>query len=222
MIWFGANDAALPIRDQPVPLERYKANLSKLIWMVRSPDSPRYSPATRVVLMTPPPCNTEQWGSRQAAQSPPRPNDRDFATTRTYAEAAMEVGVKEGVAVADVWTKVFDAAGREEKELKRFLTDGLHLNTDGYKVRTNHLGLTCIALASDVVHDRLSSMSSPGLLRIIIPNTTTTTCNSCLFRMYPFVHLCFHRSLFHIRFDVICQDLPRYKEITQKRCAFLN
>ena len=115
MIWFGANDAALPVRDQHVPLDRYKANLSKLIWMVRSPDSPRYSPDTRIILMTPPPCNTEQWGERQASQTPPRPNDRDFAVTRTYADAAREVGAKEGVAVADTWTKIFEAAGKEEK-----------------------------------------------------------------------------------------------------------
>ena len=140
MIWFGANDAALPIRDQHVPLDRYKANLSKLIWTVRSPDSPRYSPDTRVVLMTPPPVNTEQWGARQAAQSPPRPNDRDFATTRTYAEAAVEVAAREGVAVVDLWNKIYEAAGKEEKKLRRFLTDGLHLNADGYQVRVSRQG----------------------------------------------------------------------------------
>ena len=139
MIWFGANDAALPVRDQHVPLDRYKANLSKLIWMVRSPDSPRYSPDTRIILMTPPPCNTEQWGERQASQTPPRPNDRNFAVTRTYADAAREVGAKEGVAVADTWTKIFEAAGKEEKQLRKFLTDGLHLNAEGYQVSANTL-----------------------------------------------------------------------------------
>ena len=35
--------------EQHVPLARYKANLAKLVWMVSSPESPRYSPATRVV-----------------------------------------------------------------------------------------------------------------------------------------------------------------------------
>ena len=31
VIWFGANDAAVPPKEQHVPLARYKANLAKLI-----------------------------------------------------------------------------------------------------------------------------------------------------------------------------------------------
>ncbi len=77
VIWFGANDAAVPPKDQHVPLARYKANLAKLIWMVAAPESPRYSPDTRVILMTPPPVNTLQWGVRQAIRDPPQALDRD-------------------------------------------------------------------------------------------------------------------------------------------------
>ncbi len=136
VIWFGANDAALPVRDQHVPLDRYKANLSKLIWHVSSPESPRYSPDTRVVILTPPPVNADQWAARQAAKDPPGQRDREFEVTKTYAEAARQVAAKEGVALVDVWTKVWEAAGKVEKELNRFLTDGLHLNEAGYAVST--------------------------------------------------------------------------------------
>lgn len=134
VIWFGANDAAVPPKEQHVPLARYKANLAKLIWMVSSPESPRYSPATRVVLLTPPPVNTLQWSVRQASKDPPQGLDRDFEVTRTYAEAAKEVGEAEGVPVVDVWTRFWEGAGRVEAELKKYLTDGLHLIEEGYAV----------------------------------------------------------------------------------------
>ena len=135
VIWFGANDAAVPPKEQHVPLPRYKANLAKLIWMVSSPESPRYSPDTRVVLMTPPPVNTLQWSVRQASKDPPQNLDRDFEVTRTYAEAAKEVAEGEGVAIVDVWTRFWEGAGKVEAELKKYLTDGLHLNGEGYAVR---------------------------------------------------------------------------------------
>ena len=136
VIWFGANDSCLPMREQHVPLPQYKANLRKMIWMVRSPESPRYSPDTRVILINSPPLNAEQWAARQGARDPPRPMERDSAVTKTYAEAAVEVGAQEGVAVVDAWTALYEAAGKEEKALRKFLTDGLHLNEAGYAVRS--------------------------------------------------------------------------------------
>lgn len=92
--------------------------------MVKSPTSAYYSPETRIILTTPPPVNTKQWGS-----------DRVFETTRSYAEAVKEVGEKENVPVADIWTPMFDGAGRSEEGCARYLYDGLHLNSDGYNVR---------------------------------------------------------------------------------------
>ena len=65
-IWFGANDAVLTGEQQHVPLEQYKANLSKLIHMVRDPSSEYYSPETRIILFTPPPVLTHvlPWRAR--------------------------------------------------------------------------------------------------------------------------------------------------------------
>ncbi|OSC97633.1 SGNH hydrolase [Trametes coccinea BRFM310] len=134
VIWFGANDAAPPPKDQHVPLDRFRANLRKLLWMVRAPESPRYSPDTRIVLMTPPPVNTAQRDRAQRAKSPPKELDRDFETTKRYAEAVGEVGNLESVPVVDLWNKLFDAAGRREAGLEEFLTDGLHLNEKGYAI----------------------------------------------------------------------------------------
>ncbi|TFK85834.1 SGNH hydrolase [Polyporus arcularius HHB13444] len=161
IIWFGANDSCLPTREQHVPLPQYKANLRKMIWMVRSPESPRYSPDTRVILINSPPLNAEQWAGRQAAQEPPRPMERDSAVTRTYAEAAVEVGAQEGVAVVDAWTALYDAAGREEKALKKFLTDGLHLNEAGYAIVYDELVKTIKEKHPEYHYDNLQFVFVP-------------------------------------------------------------
>ncbi|OCH95192.1 SGNH hydrolase [Obba rivulosa] len=133
-IWLGANDAALPGTSQHVPLPTFAANLSKLIHMVTSPSSTHYSPVTRIMLFTPPPVNTYQWRVRQQSKTPPKGLDRDFEVTKSYAQAVVDVGAKEGVPVLDLWTVLWEACGKEEQNLSKFLTDGLHLNEAGYTI----------------------------------------------------------------------------------------
>jgi len=94
--------------------------------MVKSPTSAHYSPETRIILITPPPVNTTQW------IMPTSP--RVFETTKAYAEAVKEVGEKEKVPVADIWTTIFDGAGRTEDGCAKYLSDGLHLNSNGYSI----------------------------------------------------------------------------------------
>ncbi|KAI0725500.1 SGNH hydrolase [Fomitopsis betulina] len=138
-IWLGANDAAqLPTR-QHAPLERFHANLRILVRSITAPDSPRYSPETRVLLLTPPPVSETMWARRQAAKDPPRELDRRFEVTRTYADAVREVAAEEGVHVVDVWTAIWNTAGEKDEGLKEYLSDGLHLTANGYKVVFNIL-----------------------------------------------------------------------------------
>jgi len=59
-IWFGCNDACLSGSPQHVPLTTFAANLTTLIQMVRSPESPYYSPITKIILINPPPINSFQ------------------------------------------------------------------------------------------------------------------------------------------------------------------
>ncbi|KAH9837603.1 SGNH hydrolase-type esterase domain-containing protein [Rhodofomes roseus] len=133
-IWLGANDAAqLPTR-QHVPLDKYRANLRTLVRTVTSPDSPRYSPEARVLLLTPPPMSETMWARRQAAKVPPRMLDRKFDVTKAYAEAVREVAGELGVHVVDVWTAIWERADEKEERLAEYLSDGLHLTENGYKV----------------------------------------------------------------------------------------
>lgn len=60
--------------------------------------------------------------------------DREFEVTKKYAEAVRDVATKEGLPVVDVWNALYNAAGREERALGKFLSDGLHLNAAGYEV----------------------------------------------------------------------------------------
>ncbi|PPQ68938.1 hypothetical protein CVT25_009032 [Psilocybe cyanescens] len=133
-IWFGANDACIQPSPQHVPLAKFSRNLKQMVEMVKSPESPRYSPATRIILISPPPVNTLARRADLEARNPPLVLDREFEITRAYSEAVREVASAQGVAFVDVWTAIWDAADRKEESLSKFLGDGLHLNEDGYKV----------------------------------------------------------------------------------------
>lgn len=61
--------------------------------------------------------------------------DRTFENTREYAREVGRVGEKEGIPVVDVWTKLWEGAGQDERALNKYLYDGLHLNEAGYAVR---------------------------------------------------------------------------------------
>ena len=102
--------------------------------MVRSPSSEYYSPKTRILLISPPPVNTHQRGAELGSRDPPRACDREFNFTKLYAEAVINTAQEEGVAAADVWTVLWEAAGKDERALSAYLLDGVHLNSKGYEV----------------------------------------------------------------------------------------
>jgi lysophospholipase L1-like esterase len=133
-IWFGANDAAIKPSAQHIPLPKFISNLTHLVRMVTSSTSPYHSPFTRIILITPPPVNTYQREAELQAKDPPKLLDRTFETTRKYAEAVVDVGKGERIPVVDIWNALYDAAGRDERALSRFLWDGLHLNAAGYEI----------------------------------------------------------------------------------------
>jgi len=134
IIWFGANDAAVPASVQHVPLPQYIANMKQLIQMIKNPESPYYAPHTQIIIITPPPVNEIQRTVFLAGQKPPLELDRGFELTKSYAAAAKKTGEEAGLGVADVWTKIWDRAGHKESALDKYLSDGLHLTKDGYEV----------------------------------------------------------------------------------------
>ncbi|KAF9246130.1 SGNH hydrolase-type esterase domain-containing protein [Melanogaster broomeanus] len=148
-IWYGANDAAPFPSPQHVPQDRFKANLIHLVDMVKSPTSAYYSPHTRVILITPPPVNTHQWPGRV------------FEQTKLYAETVKEVGEQVSIPVADVWSEIWEAAGRDERSCERFLSDGLHLNAEGYEIIFNSIMKIVAEKYPEIHYEKLQTVFVP-------------------------------------------------------------
>ncbi|KAF7363302.1 GDSL Lipase/Acylhydrolase [Mycena sanguinolenta] len=132
VIWFGANDAVIKPFSQHVPLPKFIENMKYMVQLLHSPDSSHYSPTTKIILITPPPVNTYQRSADLASRNPPLEMDRLFETTKQYAEGVRDAAVASNVAVADVWTAMWNGAGENEQALSRYLSDGLHLTHEGY------------------------------------------------------------------------------------------
>ncbi|KAI8099006.1 SGNH hydrolase [Halteromyces radiatus] len=131
-IFFGANDAALPFSPQHVPLDRYRTNLTTMIKMIKDSASPFYNPNMRLILITPPPVNESQWKKRCDENGDEM--SRSAEITQKYASMVGQVGEEQQVVVINLWSRLMEKASEDEKNLSDFLFDGLHLNSNGYKV----------------------------------------------------------------------------------------
>ncbi|KAF8610808.1 GDSL Lipase/Acylhydrolase [Ceratobasidium sp. AG-I] len=134
VIWFGANDACLEQSPQHVPLPKFIENINKLIDIPTSPDSPWYSPTTRIILVSAPPVIATQRNAELASRNPPIGPDRTHENTKSYAEAVIDIGKKRGLPAVDLWTALWKEAGETEKGLSPLLPDGLHCNEKSYKI----------------------------------------------------------------------------------------
>jgi len=123
--------------------------------MVRSPSSEYYSPETRIVLISNPPVNTYQRGAELASRDPPKECDREFEFTKLYAEAVVTTAKEERVAVADVWTVLWEAAGKDERALSAYLSDGLHLNAKGYELAYDAVNESIKHSYPEIYHENL-------------------------------------------------------------------
>ncbi|CEQ39799.1 SPOSA6832_01345 [Sporobolomyces salmonicolor] len=132
-IWLGANDSVLPGEPQHVPLPTYRANLSSIVSLLRSPQSPYYDPSTSFILITPPPLSPPDWVKERVRRGLPECLDRDQDNTRRYAEEVKELGQELGVPVVDAFQAIWSKAEVEGLEnLPSFFLDGLHLSAKGY------------------------------------------------------------------------------------------
>ncbi|KAF7295064.1 GDSL lipase acylhydrolase family protein [Mycena indigotica] len=130
VIWFGANDACIKPSVQHVPLVEFIANIKQMVRLVQEAD-----PETKVILITPPPVNTQQRKEDLESREPPIMTiDRDFEVTQQYAGGVLKAGADCNVPVVNVWVALWQAAGNKEDGLRVYLSDGLHLTRAGYEV----------------------------------------------------------------------------------------
>ncbi|KAK1232260.1 isoamyl acetate-hydrolyzing esterase [Marasmius sp. AFHP31] len=155
VVWFGANDACIKPSPQHVPVTKFVSNLKYLVSLVRSPKSMFYSPETKIILITPPPINTHQRRADLASRTPPQELDRLFDTTKQYAEAVKDAATEEEVGIVDIWSALWNGSGQEERNLSKYLSDGLHLTREGYMVVYDELletiRRTCPELHPDAI-----------------------------------------------------------------------
>ncbi|KAJ7172641.1 GDSL Lipase/Acylhydrolase [Mycena filopes] len=161
VVWFGANDACIEPSPQHVPLAKFTDNIKRIVHLVHSTDSPYYSPSTKIILITPPPVNTHQRSADLASRDPPLALDRKFEVTREYAEAVKAAGAATNVAVVDVWTTIWKAAGEREEALAQYLSDGLHLHPAGYTIVYDALMKTIETQHPELHYDNLQYVFAP-------------------------------------------------------------
>lgn len=107
VVFFGANDAALPQEqnNQHIPLDEYKQNLEKII--THGAISAHHA---RIILVAPPPVNEHlQWESDKLKGH--HSVCRRAHITKTYADAACEVGERFGLPVIHLWNAFMSEAG---------------------------------------------------------------------------------------------------------------
>ena len=138
-IWLGANDAAVEESIQAVPLERFRANITFMVEMLKLGHAtfdhgPRvefeFSPVSNILLVTPPPVDAEAW-SRSAAAGGGCSNSssgrRREERSAQYAACIREIAVQLKVPCLDLYA-CFDSVSN----WKSLLSDGLHLSQQGH------------------------------------------------------------------------------------------
>ncbi|KAL5113197.1 hypothetical protein ACEQ8H_008935 [Pleosporales sp. CAS-2024a] len=106
VVFFGANDASLPDapNKQHIALDEYKSNLEKI---ATHPAIAAHSPC--IIMVAPPPINEHLWWPRDQASGYPSVT-RLASATKTYADAACEVGAKLDIPVVNLWRALMDKA----------------------------------------------------------------------------------------------------------------
>lgn len=144
--------------------------------MVKSPSSEWYSPDTRIILLTPPPVNTHQWVPAMVEFTglPAEAclQNRTPARVKTYAEAVVQVGKEAGVPTVNLFDVLWNAAGGVEKDLDKYMSDGLHLSTEGYKVRVL-VSTLCRMVSEELFHSLCTLLSCIASPRTILSFITT-------------------------------------------------
>ena len=108
ILFFGANDSALPGQIQHVPLKEYKRNLLSMASRIAVAGA-------WLVLVTPPPVNEKLI------------KNRTLGNTAAYAKTCIDVAREMNLPVVDLFMKLQEEGNWE----KTALIDGLHLSANG-------------------------------------------------------------------------------------------
>ena len=146
VIWFGANDAALPNVDphHHVPLDEYTKNLETTVWQIR-----QVHPKAKILLVTPPPVHGPQRLQYQRQRYGDRATgvlERTLDVTSKYALQCKTVANKLQVPVVDMFQLMLHEGRRrrsggdddnddndtDDDQWASFFSDGLHFAPAGH------------------------------------------------------------------------------------------
>ena len=118
IVWYGGADSALPegaSGSLSIPVQQYREQLTRIVQFAQ-----RHMGARHVLVVAPAPIDEV------------RMTDRKDAHTRVYATAAGEVAKDLGVPFVNMWRAMHDDATRNHGgRFGRYLSDGMHLNSNG-------------------------------------------------------------------------------------------
>lgn len=123
-ILFGSNDAVDAGELQHVPLEQYRANMRRIVSLVRGQTQFSRCP---IILMTPPPVHEPSWAAFKGVEVSTRKN----ANMYKYGQLIKELGAELDCEVIDTWTVLGGDLGERAKQN---LTDGVHLSESGNRL----------------------------------------------------------------------------------------
>ncbi|KAK5664183.1 hypothetical protein OQA88_399 [Cercophora sp. LCS_1] len=147
-VLFGANDACVPLPTnfQHVPLDKFKANLTRII---THPNIIAHKP--KIFLITPPPLDEIRLTALDLAAGHHKAT-RHAKISSTYSDAVRQVATEHGVTLVDLWKALMDRAiektpgydpkgpalgdpeGGVRGHLEALLPDGLHLSSESYRI----------------------------------------------------------------------------------------
>lgn len=127
-LMYGINDSCVPPGETecPVPLDRYRENLSELVARIQSAS---ISP----LLMTPNPMAASGLTKELYAGREPYLTQGINCDLARYTEAVRELGAALQVPVLDVYA-AFEKRASTDVDMAKLLTDGMHPNPAGHSI----------------------------------------------------------------------------------------
>lgn len=127
IIFVGANDSVLPGNPHHVHPDIYKKNIVRLISLFT-----KHSPNTAILVVSPPPCSIKML-SDPTSQLSKSGRARSNQVVEVYVNALRDI-VNELDLPMVKFIDLYRAIGAQILPLEDYLTDGVHLSGEGYKI----------------------------------------------------------------------------------------
>lgn len=127
LILIGTNDSVLPGNPHHVELVSFKEKLSNLVLSLS-----KLCPSSAILLVTPPPCSLAMINAPDSKLSKSG-KARSYGAVKKYALAVQNIVRDLDMPLVKL-IDLFSTLVLQDSEVEAFLSDGVHLNGQGYKV----------------------------------------------------------------------------------------